>query len=60
MEMQDLKDKPWKNEELKNSEEDMPRLKRVILKSGEELQGEDKSGLRWLSSQSAVDEMRHP
>ena len=27
-EVQDLKDKPWENEELKNSEEHMPRLNR--------------------------------
>ena len=41
------KDKPWRNEKLKNLE-DMPRL------GGGELQGKDRSGMRWLSSKRAV------
>ena len=40
-EVQDLNDKPMRNEELKNLEEEM-------------LQGKYRSGVRWLSSQSSA------
>ena len=55
MEVQDLKDKPWRNEEPRNLEEVLPRLKEGSLdKNSEELQGSDGCGIHRISPQSSV------
>ena len=51
--VQDLKDRPWKKEELKNLEEDMPRLEEWSWKGSEILQSQYRSGVRCLSFQSS-------
>ena len=49
-------DKLWKNEELKKSEEALPRQKRVRFGIGfETVQGENRSRMRWLPPKNPLD-----
>ena len=52
--VQNVEDKPWKNEELKKLEEALPRLKECEFeKSVEMVQGKDRSGMRRLPPESS-------
>ena len=53
--VQKLEDKPWKNEDLKNSEEALPRLKECDFGEGFKIvQGENKSRMRRLPPKSPL------
>ena len=48
-----MQDKPWIDEELKEGEEALPRLKEGELeKASKIVQGKNRSGLRWVPSKS--------
>ena len=53
-EVQDQKNKPWRNVELKKLEEDMPKCKESDLAKAAKTHKRDGSRVRWLSPQSSA------